>query len=472
MNYQLEKSEGKVKFTFTITPNEWEEEVNNAYIRSKNRFNVPGFRKGHAPRKTIENYYGKGVFFDDAINNCVKKSYSKALDENADVYPVDEPKVDIEKFDESEIKFTLEVTVKPEVKLGAYTGINLEKVEYTVKQDEVKSRIELDRKAHTRKIEIKDRTVKDGDKLTIDYTGKINGVKFEGGSAEKQELLIGSKTFIPGFEEQLVGMNIGETKDITVKFPDDYHAKDLAGKDAVFTVKVCSGIVEEIPEENDDFAQEMGPYETFADYKKDIEKQLKEAAKNRAKLAEENNLIEAIVANAEFTVPDCMVETELNYELNDFANRLSNSGIKIKDYFKYMGSNVEEFKSERRNDALTTVKTRLVIEALMKELKDSGKINVTDQEVEDKIKEFSEKVKLTVEDIKKTGQEEYIRNELLMDKLIKYLTENNTFTKAAPKAKKTDKKAESQEEATSEEKPLKEKEEKPKTQRTKKTENK
>ncbi|MCH5163685.1 MAG: trigger factor [Clostridiales bacterium] len=460
MNYELEKSEGKVKFTFTILPAEWEEEINNVYLKTKHRFNVPGFRKGHAPRKTVENFYGKGVFFDDAIKNCVKKAYSKALDENADVYPVDEPKVDIEKFDDNEIKFTLEVTVKPEVKLGAYTGINLEKVEYTVKQDDVKAVIDRDRKAHVRKIEIKDRAVQNGDKLTIDYSGKVDGVKFEGGTAEKQELVIGSKTFIPGFEDQLIGMNMGETNDISVKFPEDYHAKNLAGKDAIFTVTVHSGVVEEMPEADDGFAQEMGPYETFADYKKDVEKKLKEDSKRREQMANENNIIEAVVANAQFTVPDCMVETQLNYELQDLSYRLSASGLKIEDYFKYIGSNVEEFKSERRQDALTTVQTRLVVEQLIKELTESGKIEVTDKEVDDKIAEFAQGGKMTVEQIKEAGQGEYIKNDLLMTKAIKFLIDNNTFTKAT-KAKKETKETVSESEV---------KEEKPKAKRAKKTE--
>lgn len=482
MNYELEKLEGKVKFTFTILPDEWEEEINNVYLKSKHRFNVPGFRKGHAPRRTIENFYGKGIFFDDAINNIIKRGYTKALDENEDVYPVDEPNVDIEKFDEKEIKFVLEVTVKPTVKLGAYTGMNLEKVEYTVKQDDVKAAIERDRKAHVRKTAVEGRAVKEGDRLTLDYSGKVDGVKFDGGTAEKQELVIGSHTFIPGFEEQLVGMNLGETKDISVKFPEDYHAKNLAGKDAIFTVTVHSAVVEEVPEADDGFAQEMGPFETFDDYKKDVEKKLKEDAKRREQAAQENNIIEAVVANTELNVPDCMVNTQLDYELQDFAYRLSASGLRLEDYFKYIGSNEEEFKNERRNDALTTVKTRLVMEALIKELEEQGKIEVSEKELEDKYAEFADRAKTSVDEIKDSRQAAYIKNELLMTKTLEYLTANNTFTKAkkaakaetenseaaegeaAPKkskAKKADgEAAEAKEEAA----------EKPKAKRTKKTE--
>ncbi len=437
MNYQLEKAEGKVKFTFSVSPEEWEAEINNVFNKSKSRFNVPGFRKGHAPRKMVENFYGQGVFFDDAINNCIKNGYTKALDENPDIYPVDEPQADIAKFNDKEKVFTLEVTVKPEVKLGAYTGINLDKVEYTVKQDDVKAAIERDKKAHVRKLEIKDRAVQNGDKLNIDYSGSVDGVKFEGGTAEKQELTIGSKMFIPGFEEQLIGMNIGETKDISVKFPEDYHAKNLAGKDAIFTVTVNSGVVEEIPQENDDFAQEMGPYETFAEYKKDVEKKLKEDNKRKADLADENNIIEAVVKNAEFTVPDCMVETQLNYELDDLRYRLSASGLKLEDYFKYIGSSEKDFKEERKNDALTTVRTRLVIEALVKQLVDDKKIEVTDKEVDDKLEEYAKGGKITAEQLKKSGQENYFRNDLLMTKAIAFLKENNTFTKKT-KAKKSE----------------------------------
>ncbi len=440
MNYVVEKSEGKVKITFTVLPDEWEEQVNNAYLKSKNRFNVPGFRKGHAPRKTIENFYGKGVFFDEAINSCVKNGYSKALSENEDIYPVDEPQVDIDKFDDKEIVFTVQVTVKPTVQLGAYTGIKLDNVEYTVKQDEIKAAIEQDRRAHVRKTEIKDRAVIEGDRLTIDYSGKVNGVKFEGGTAENQELVIGSKTFIPGFEEQLIGTLIGETKDITVKFPDDYHAKDLAGKDAVFTVTVHSGVHEELPEDNDDFAMEMGPYETFDAYKKDVKKRLEEAAKNKAKMANENNIIGKVVDNATIDIPECMVETELTYELDDLAYRLSASGLKLEDYFKYMGSSVEDYKKERHDEALKTVKTRLVIEQLIKELTDSKQIDeVTDDEFNKKVEEIASNGKIKAEQIKNSAQAAYIKNELMMQKLIKFLVDNNTFEKAAKSTKsKTD----------------------------------
>ncbi len=438
MDYKVEKSEGKVKITYTVLPQEWEEEVNNAYLKNKNRFNVPGFRKGHAPKKTIENYYGKGVFFDDAINLCVKKGYSKALAENEDIYPVDEPQVDIEKFNDDEIVFTISVIVKPTVTLGEYTGIKLDKVEYTVKQDDVKNAIEQDRRIHVRKLEIKDRAVQDGDKLVIDYTGKVDGVKFEGGSAKNQELVIGSKMFIPGFEEQLIGMNIGETKDISVKFPDDYHAKNLAGKDAVFTVTVHSGVTEELPAENNDFAQEMGPYETFEEYKKDVKKRLTENAKNRAKIQEENDIIKAVVANATVDIPESMVETQLTYDLDNLAYNLSQSKIKLEDYLKYyMGMSVEEYKKNRHDDALQTVKTRLVLEQLIKELEDKKLIEpASDKEIDEKAEELAAKNNMTAEEIKKLPEAAYnIRNQITSDKLVKFLMENNTFEKKAKTVK-------------------------------------
>lgn len=433
MNYQVEKKEGSVKFTFIVSHDEWESEIEQTYLKTKGKYSVPGFRKGHATRKMIENFYGQSVFFDDAINNCVRKGYSKALDENEDIFPVDEPQVDIAKFDDKELVFTVEVVVKPEVQLGKYTGIKLDKVEYTVKQSDVKAELERARERLSRNEEVSDRALKNGDTANIDYSGSVDGVKFVGGTAEKQDLVIGSKTFIPGFEEQLIGMNVGDSKDITVKFPEEYHAKDLAGKDAVFTVKLNSITVKVLPELNDAFAQEASKFDTLAEYKEDIKKTLTENAKSRAEAENENNLIKAIVDDAKVEIPDAMIETQLDYIVQDFSYRLSYAyrGMKFEDYLKYSGTTMEEFRKDRREEALNTVKTRLTLEAVIK----AANIEVSQEDLEAKVKELADQTKKTVEEVKASGQLPYIRNEILMTRTMDFLKENNSFVAKEKKTK-------------------------------------
>lgn len=433
MNYQVEKKEGSVKFTFTVSHDEWESEIEQTYLKTKGKYSVPGFRKGHATRKMIENFYGQSVFFDDAINNCVRKGYSKALDENEDIFPVDEPQVDIAKFDDKELVFTVEVVVKPEVQLGKYTGIKLDKVEYTVKQSDVKAELERARERLSRNEEVSDRALENGDTANIDYSGSVDGVKFTGGTAEKQDLVIGSKTFIPGFEEQLIGMNVGDSKDITVKFPEEYHAKDLAGKDAVFTVKLNSITVKVLPELNDVFAQEASKFDTLAEYKEDIKKTLTENAKARAEAENENNLIKAIVDDAKVEIPDAMIETQLDYIVQDFSYRLSYAyrGMKFEDYLKYSGTTMEEFRKDRREEALNTVKTRLTLEAVIK----AANIEVSQEDLEAKVKELADQTKKSVEEVKASGQLPYIRNEILMTRTMDFLKENNSFVAKAKKTK-------------------------------------
>ncbi len=433
MNYQVEKKEGSVKFTFTVSHDEWESEIEQTYLKTKGKYSVPGFRKGHATRKMIENFYGQSVFFDDAINNCVRKGYSKALDENEDIFPVDEPQVDIAKFDDKELVFTVEVVVKPEVQLGKYTGIKLDKVEYTVKQSDVKAELERARERLSRNEEVSDRALKNGDTANIDYSGSVDGVKFVGGTAEKQDLVIGSKTFIPGFEEQLIGMNVGDSKDITVKFPEEYHAKDLAGKDAVFAVKLNSITVKVLPELNDAFAQEASKFDTLVEYKEDIKKTLTENAKSRAEAENENNLIKAIVDDAKVEIPDAMIETQLDYIVQDFSYRLSYAyrGMKFEDYLKYSGTTMEEFRKDRREEALNTVKTRLTLEAVIK----AANIEVSQEDLEAKVKELADQTKKSVEEVKASGQLPYIRNEILMTRTMDFLKENNSFVAKEKKTK-------------------------------------
>lgn len=452
MNYTIEEGKGEVKIAFTLTAEEWGASLNKAYIKNKSRFNIPGFRKGHATRKMIEKMYGEGVFFDDAFNDAFYEAYSKALGEHEEIFPVDDPKVDIDGVDENGVKFHAVVTVKPEVTLGDYKGIKVDKVEYNVTADDVNAEIERARKQASRKVEVEGKAVENGDIVNLDYSGSVDGLKFEGGTASNQELTIGSHSFIPGFEEQMVGMAVGETRDLNVPFPTDYHAKELAGKDSVFTVTVNKILKEEMPELNDEFAKDVSKFDTFAEYKADVEKRLQESNDRRANAENENALIEAVTANSSVEIPQCMVESQIDYLVHDMEYRLMYmyQGMKLEDYLKYTGSNMAELRNSKTEEAKRDVKIRLVLEAIVK----AENLDVTDAELDAELARIAESAGKSVEEYRKGVDERqlsYIKNDLLMKKLIEFLKANNTFeVKKAEKktaAKKpTAKKAENGEE--------------------------
>lgn len=435
MDYKTDRQKGSVKFTFTVPKSEWEEEVNSAYIKTRGKYNISGFRKGHAPRKFIENLYGPTVFFDDAFNSCASKAYGKALAENAELYPVDEPKVDIEKFGEDAVTFTIEVTLKPEVALGQYKGLVIKKAEYPVTDKDVEEDIERNLKAKSRLVEVTDREARDGDTVTIDYSGSVDGVKFNGGTAEKQELTLGSRSFIPGFEEQVVGMKIGDEKNLEVKFPDDYHAEDLKGKNAVFAVKLHAIKFREIPELNDEFVKDTTKFENVADYRADVKARLEENAAKRADSENKNSVIEAVVNGATVDIPDCMVESELDYMLQDFEYRLSYmyGGMKLDDYFKYTGSSREDFRKERRAEAEKAVKTRLVIEAVIK----AEKIEPSEADVDKRIADIAAQSGKQAEEFKATLSEHqlsHIKSDVTVEKVLNELVSATVFEDSAKSA--------------------------------------
>lgn len=436
MNYTIEEKKGEVKINFSLSAKEWDEEVNKAFVKTKYKFNIPGFRKGQAPRKMIEAMYGAGVFFDEAFNSAFYTSYQKALDEHEELYPVDEPKVDIESLDEQGVKFNAVVTVKPEVKLGEYKGIKLEKIEYNVTAGDVKAELNRMREQASRRVEITDRAVKDGDIVKLDYSGSVDGEKFEGGTATDQELVIGSKTFIPGFEEQMIGMSIGETKDLNVTFPKEYHAENLAGKDAVFTVTVKGITEKQLPELDDAFAKDVSKFETLADYKADIKKNLTEKNENRAKIENQNAVIKKVTDNAEVDIPQCMIDRELDYIVQDMQQRLNYmyNGLKFEDYLKYTGSDEKQFRSEKTEEAKNNVKTRLTVEAIIK----AENIQATEDDVNEALEKMAESAKKDVEEYKKGVSPEqlnYIKSDVLMKKLLDFLMTNNTFEKKETKKK-------------------------------------
>jgi len=423
MKYKLAKKKTQAEISFELTNEEWNEAVEKAYNKTKGKYGIPGFRKGKVPRKIIERNYGFDVFFEDAFNEFFPDAYSKALDENPDVYPVDRPNIKWDAMDETGVKFTVTVTLKPEVALGEYKGIKLKKVVHNVTGKEIDAEVETARQRAGRKVTVEGREAKNDDYVIIDYCGAIDGVKFAGGTAEKQELHLGSKQFIPGFEEGVEGMKIGDTKLIEVDFPEDYHSKDLAGKKAGFTVTLHEIKVMEIPKLDDEFAKDVSGFDTFKEYKDDVKKRLVETAKRKSDSENENALIEKIVKNVKIEVPECMVETHLDYMLEDFAMRLKYQGMKIDDYYKYTGSSEKEFRKAKKEQAEVDVKIRLTLEAIIK----AEKIEATEKDIDEKIAELAKAMSKTVEEVKESttpDRIEYIKNDVVMGKVFEMLKNN------------------------------------------------
>jgi len=420
MKYKLAQKKTQAEISFELTSEEWNEALEKAYNKTKGKYSIPGFRKGKVPRKIIERNYGFDVFFEDAFNEFFPNAYSRALDENPEVYPVDRPSIKWDAIDEKSVKFTATVTLKPEVVLGEYKGIKLKKVVHNVTGKEVDAEIEAARQRAGRKVTVEGRGAQKDDYVIIDYCGAVDGVKFVGGTAEKQELHLGSKQFIPGFEEGVEGMKTGDTKLIEVIFPEEYHSKDLAGKKAVFTVTLHEIKVMELPEPDDEFAKDVSQFDTFKEYKDDIKKRLTETAKRKSDSENENALIEKIVKNVKVEIPKCMIETHLDYMLEDFGMRLKHQGMKIDDYFRYTGSNEKEFRKAKRGQAEVDVKIRLTLEAIIK----VEKIEAAEKDIDEKITEIAKAMDKTAEEVKESttpDRIEYIKNDVIMGKVFELL---------------------------------------------------
>lgn len=423
MNYTLEQLKGKVTFTITLSKEEWNEAVKQAYAKNKSKYTLQGFRKGHVPQKVLENVYGKGVFYEEAFNIALPKYYGDALDKENEVFPVESPAVDIKEFGEDgSVTFTATVTVKPEVKLGKYKGIKIKKIEYNVTEEDIKEELKKAQDRAARLISVEDRAAQKGDTVNIDYSGSVNGEKFEGGTAEKQNLELGSGSFIPGFEEQIEGMKKGDKKDINVTFPKEYN-KNLAGKDAVFSIVLHDIKKKELPKLDDEFAKDVSEFDTLEEYKKDITKKLEEQNKSKQDAELENKILEEISNASEVDVPEVMVKDQIDQMIQELNYRLMYQGMKLDDYLKYTNSTMEKLKESYKEQAQKTVKSRLVIEKVIKE----EKIEVTEEERNQKIKEIAEKAKKSVEEYTKNmdpRQTEYIDNGIITDKLFNMLKEN------------------------------------------------
>ncbi len=466
MSHTYEKLSGnKAKLTFTIPAEQFDEAMTQAFLKLRKRINVPGFRKGKAPRKMIETLYGESIFYDDAFEIIFPDAYRAAVEEY-DLKPVDQPQIDLDEIGAGkDLKFHVEVFVRPDVTLGEYKGLEVEAELQKVTDEMVDARIDEDRKKASRTIDVEDRPVQEGDTVNLDYAGSVDGVPFAGGTAQGQTLTIGSHQFIPGFEEQMIGMQLGEEKDLNVKFPDEYHAEELKGKDAVFHVKVNGIQVTEVPELDDDFAADVSEFDTFKAYKEDIVKQLTERIEKNNDIITENALVEKAAENAEIDIPEAVIDDQAGYMVREMAMRMSAQGLRMEDYMKYTGQTVEGMKQMYKPEAEKRVRAELVIEAIRK----AEKIEPTEEDVEKAIEDQAKQMGQEVETFKKSLTEEqmgYLKDNaairLVLDLLKKdaKVTEKKAEEPAEkkpakkPAAKKTAKKADTAEE-TAEEKPAK-----------------
>mgnify|MGYP004679396225 FL=1 len=421
MSATYEKISGnKAKLSFTVPAAQFEEAMQKAYLKNRGKINVPGFRRGKAPRKLIETMYGEGVFYDDAFQEIFPNLYDEAVKEN-DLHVVDQPEVDVKEIGEGkDLVFTCEVFVRPDVTLGDYKGLTVEVTKQEVTDADVDARIEQDRQKVARTVDVEGRALENGDTVNLDYAGSVDGVAFEGGTAEGQTLTLGSNQFIPGFEEQMVGMNIGEEKDLNVTFPEQYHAAELAGKAAVFHVKVNSATHTELPELNDEFAADASEYNTFAEYKDSIVKELNEKAAKNNEVAVENALVEKATANAQMDIPEAMIRDQLNYILREMQMRMAYQGLRLEDYLKYTGQTVEQLADMYKGEAEQRVKMELTLEAIRK----AEGVEPTDEDVQKQIAEQAERMGQKVEDFEKTLTDEqrgYLKDSAAIQKVVELL---------------------------------------------------
>ncbi len=466
MSHTYEKLSGnKAKLSFIIPAEQFDEALQQAFLKMRKRINVPGFRKGKAPRRMIETLYGESIFYDDAFELIFPDAYRAAVEEY-DLKPVDQPQIDLDEIGAGkDLKFHVEVFVRPDVTLGEYKGLTVEVELQKLTNEMVDARIEEDRKKASRTIDVDDRPVQEGDTVNLDYAGTVDGVAFAGGTAKDQTLTIGSHQFIPGFEEQMIGMQIGEERDLSVRFPDEYHAEELKGKDAVFHVKVNGIQVTEVPELDDDFAADISEFDTFKEYKENIVKELTERIEKNNEIATENALVEKAAENAQMDIPDAMIEDQAEYMVREMSMRMSYQGLRMEDYLKYTGQTIEDLKRMYKPEAEKRVRIDLTIEAI----RAAEQIEPSEEDIEKAIAEQAEKMGQDVETFKKNLTEEqkgYLKDNaairLVLDllkkdaKIVEKKAEEPEEKKPAkkPAAKKTAKKADT-EEASSEEKPAK-----------------
>ena len=423
MSIKIEKTENNNELTleFTIEAKKFDEGMKKVYAKSAKYFNIPGFRKGKAPMAIVEKQYGPEIFYEDTFNEVVPEEYERELKEN-NIEAVSRPEIEVKQMGKGQdLIFTAVVQTKPEVKLGKYKGIELKKIEYNVTDEDIEHELGHMADRNSRLVTVEDRPVENGDITVIDFEGFVDGVAFEGGKAENHELTIGSNTFIPGFEDQIIGMKTGEEKDINVKFPEEYFSEELKGKDATFKVKLHEIKKKELPELNDDFAKDTSEFDTLEELKKSIKEKLEEENKNKAKYETEDAAIKAVSDATEVEIPSGMIETEIDNMVRDIETRLSYQGMKLDQYLEMMGKSMEDFRKEYEEQAKTSVKTRLTLEAIEK----AEKIEPSDEEVDKKLKEMAAMYGKKEDELALNEQfMNYIKDSLKGEAVIKFIVDN------------------------------------------------
>lgn len=424
MVLNVEKKEnGIFEATVSLDSKEWQDSLNSAYEKNKSKFNIPGFRKGHAPRNIIEKSYGEGAFVNEALDEVYYKAYTQILREHEEIRPIDAPKLEIKKLDNTGVDLVLSIPCVPEFTLAKYKGLTFEKKKAEITDKDVEEEINKELLRASRLVET-NKPVKNDDFVTLDFDGYIDGKQFDGGKAENYQLKIGSKSFIDNFEDQLIGLNIRDKKDVVVTFPKDYHQKDLANKVATFKVEIKNIRERIMPILNEEFVSNSTEFDDVDKYKENIRSRLIKEADERNELELDNDILDKVIDDTELTVPDVMVEEEFNRQMNGMTTQMQYQGIKLEDYVNYIGKTMEQFKEEVKNNSRRNVKGRLVLEKLIRD----EHLDVIEKDIDQKIEEMAKNTGKTLEEFKKQVNNDminHIANEILMKKLVEFLRNNN-----------------------------------------------
>lgn len=424
MNSTIEKTENnKVSLKIEVSYEDFEKEIKKVYNNTKGRYAIPGFRQGKVPRKIIESNYGDTIFYEDAINGVFPKAYEAAIEKHK-LEPIDRPSLDLEDIKKGEpVILLVDVEVKPEVELGEYKGIEVEREEFNVTDEEVEKELKNIQERNARIIEVEDRPAENGDILTLDYSGSVDGEKFEGGTAKNQQLELGSDSFIPGFEEQLVGVNKEEEVEVKVTFPEDYHVEELEGEEATFEVKVHEIKSKELPALDDELAKDVSEFDTLDEVKEDIKKKLEEEAEKKEQASFENGVIDKVCENAKVETPDVLVEDQIDANVQNFSQRLGQQGLELEKYLELTGMEMSDFRAQFEEEAEKLAKAELVIDAIS----DKEKIEATNDELEKELEEMAKQYNQKLEEVKKRFSDndlEYIQMGIIKRKTVEFLVEN------------------------------------------------